>query len=212
MPLTHGLKRHLVTPASYNYHAFGFVTVSGSPEYTFANIMVYFEYPIFFYTFIYFSLFLNNYKFPNFNYLCTMKEEVKLHIYKPDLSTELALPYADGGIKAGFPSPAQDYLTESIDLNKVLIRHPETTFYAKVSGDSLTNAGICDMDLAIIDRSLECQNGDYVAAYVDGEFTLKQFKLDDANNCAWLIPANEKYDPIQITEDNHHFDIPRICQ
>ena len=131
-----------------------------------------------------------------------MKEEVKLHIYKPDLSTELALPYADGGIKAGFPSPAQDYLTESIDLNKVLIRHPETTFYAKVSGDSLTNAGICDMDLAIIDRSLECQNGDYVAAYVDGEFTLKQFKLDEANNCAWLIPANEKYDSIQITEDN----------
>ena len=131
-----------------------------------------------------------------------MKEEVKLHIYKPDLSTELELPYADGGIKAGFPSPAQDYLTESIDLNKTLIRHPETTFYAKVAGDSLTNAGICDMDLAIIDRSLECQNGDYVAAYVDGEFTLKQFKLDEANNCAWLIPANEKYDPIQITEDN----------
>jgi DNA polymerase V len=129
-------------------------------------------------------------------------EEVKLTIYLADLSTELSLPYADGGIKAGFPSPAQDYLTESIDLNKTLIRHPETTFYAKVAGDSLTNAGICDMDLAIIDRSLECQNGDYVAAYVDGEFTLKQFKLDEANNCAWLIPANEKYDPIKITEDN----------
>jgi len=93
-------------------------------------------------------------------------------------------------------------LTESIDLNKTLIRHPETTFYAKVAGDSLTNAGICDLDLAIIDRSLECQNGDYVTAYVDGEFTLKQFKLDEANNCAWLIPANEKYDPIKITEDN----------
>lgn len=93
-----------------------------------------------------------------------MKDEVKLHIYKPDLSTELELPYADGGIKAGFPSPAQDYLTESIDLNKILIRHPETTFYAKVAGDSLTDAGICDMDIAIIDKSLECQNGDYVAA------------------------------------------------
>jgi DNA polymerase V len=49
---------------------------------------------------------------------------------------------------------------------------------------------------------LECQNGDYVAAYVDGEFTLKQFKLDEANNCAWLIPANEKYDSIKVTEDN----------
>ncbi len=138
----------------------------------------------------------------NFNYFCTMKEEVKLHIYKPDLSTELELPYADGGIKAGFPSPAQDYLTESIDLNKILIRHTETTFYAKVSCDSLSDIGISDGDLAVIDRSLEAQNGDYVAAFIDGEFTLKQFKLDEANKCAWLIPANKKYSPIKVTEDN----------
>ena len=66
-----------------------------------------------------------------------MKEEVKLQIYSADLTTELNLPYVDGGIKAGFPSPAQDYLTESIDLNKTLIKHPETTFYTKVSGDTL---------------------------------------------------------------------------
>ena len=98
-------------------------------------------------------------KLPNFHYLCTMKDEVKLYIYSADLSTELELPYADGGIKAGFPSPAQDYLTESIDLNKILIRHTETTFYAKVSGDSLSDIGISDGDLAVIDRSLEAQNG-----------------------------------------------------
>ena len=73
-----------------------------------------------------------------------MNEEVKLHIFSADLSTELNLPYVDNGIKAGFPSPAQDYLTESIDLNKTLIRHSETTFYAKVSGDSLMDAGISD--------------------------------------------------------------------
>ena len=71
-----------------------------------------------------------------------MKEEVKLHIYSADLSTELNLPYADGGIKAGFPSPAQDYLTESIDLNKTLIRHSETTFFGKVSGDSMKDVGL----------------------------------------------------------------------
>ena len=141
-------------------------------------------------------------KLPNFHYLCTMNEEVKLYIYSADLSTELSLPYADGGIKAGFPSPAQDYLTESIDLNKILIRHTETTFYAKVSGDSLSDIGISDGDLAVIDRSLEAQNGDYVAAFIDGEFTLKQFRLDEANNCAWLIPANKKYSPIKVTEDN----------
>ena len=108
-----------------------------------------------------------------------MKEEVKLHIYSADLSTELNLPYADAGIKAGFPSPAQDYLTESIDLNKTLIRHSETTFYARVSGDSMKDVGISD-----------------------GDFTLKQFKMDEANHCAWLIPANPKYEPIKVTEDN----------
>ena len=131
-----------------------------------------------------------------------MKEEVKLHIYSADLSTELNLPYADGGIKAGFPSPAQDYLTESIDLNKTLVRHSETTFYAKVSGDSMKDVGIGDGDLVVIDKSLEAKSGDLVAAFLDGDFTLKQFKLDEANNCAWLIPANEKYDPIKVTEDN----------
>lgn len=131
-----------------------------------------------------------------------MNEEVKLYICSADLSTELNLPYADSGIKAGFPSPAQDYLTESIDLNKTLIRHTETTFYAKVSGDSLNDIGISDGDIVIIDKSLEAQNGDYVAAFIDGEFTLKQFKLDEANNCAWLVPANKKYNPIKVTEDN----------
>ena len=131
-----------------------------------------------------------------------MNEEVKLHIFSADLSTELNLPFVDNGIKAGFPSPAQDYLTESIDLNKTLIRHSETTFYAKVSGDSLMDAGISDGDLVIIDKSLEAKNGDYVAAFIDGEFTLKQFKLDEVNNCAWLIPANKKYQPIKVTEEN----------
>ena len=131
-----------------------------------------------------------------------MNEEVKLHIYSADLSSELDLPFVDGGIKAGFPSPAQDYITESIDLNKVLVRHTETTFYAKVSGDSMRDMGISDGDLVIIDRSIEAQSGDLVAAFLDKEFTLKQFKFDRANRCAWLIPANPKYEPIKVTEDN----------
>lgn len=131
-----------------------------------------------------------------------MKEEVRLHIYSADLSSIMEIPFVDDGIKAGFPSPAQDYLTESIDLNKELVRHSETTFYAKVSGDSLTDAGISDGDLVVIDKSLEVSNGDYVAAFIDGEFTLKQFKMDEANQCAWLIPANAKYHPIKVTEDN----------
>lgn len=129
-------------------------------------------------------------------------EDVILDFAAVDVSDSLQLPYADSGIKAGFPSPAQDYMTDSIDLNKELIRHKETTFLARVKGDSLTNADIFDEDLVIIDKSLEARDGDSVAAYVDGEFTLKQFKLDRANACEWLMPANDKYRPICVTADN----------
>ena len=93
-------------------------------------------------------------------------------------------------------------MTESIDLNKEIIRHKETTFLAKVSGNSLMEAGICDGDIIVIDKSLEVNDGDFVVAYIDGEFTLKEFRLDKANNCAWLIPHNESYSPIKVTEDN----------
>ena len=72
----------------------------------------------------------------------------------------------------------------------------------KVLMHQMKDAGINDGDLVVIDKSLEAQDGDYVAAFIDGEFTLKQFKLDEANHCAWLIPANENYSPIKVTEDN----------
>lgn len=129
-------------------------------------------------------------------------EEVKLQIYSTDTSTIVDLPFVDSGIKAGFPSPAQDYLTDSIDLNKELIRHKKTTFLARVSGTSLTDAGICDGDLIVIDKSLEVKNGDFVVAYIDGEFTLKEVRLDETNQCAWLIPHKKNYASIKVTEEN----------
>lgn len=129
-------------------------------------------------------------------------EEVKLHIYSADTTTALNIAFAEGGIKAGFPSPAQDYLTESIDLNKELIRRKETTFLARVSGTSLIETGICDGDLIVIDKSLEANNGDFVVAFIDGEFTLKEYRMDKSNNCAWLIPHNKDFKPIKVTEEN----------
>lgn len=129
-------------------------------------------------------------------------DEVKLHIYSADTSTLLDLSFVDGGIKAGFPSPAQDYLTECIDLNKELIRSKETTFLARVSGNSLIEAGICDGDIVVIDKSLEAKNGDFVVAFIDGEFTLKEFHHDEKNNCAWLIPHNKDFAPIKVTKEN----------
>ena len=129
-------------------------------------------------------------------------DEVKLHICTANTSTLLDLSFVDGGIKAGFPSPAQDYLSESIDLNKELIRRKETTFLARVSGNSLMDAGICDGDIVVIDKSLEAKNGDFVVAFIDGEFTLKEFRLDEANDCAWLIPHNKDFSPIKVTKEN----------
>lgn len=129
-------------------------------------------------------------------------EDAKLHIYSADTETAIDISFADGGIKAGFPSPAQDYLTESIDLNKQLIRRKETTFLARVSGTSLVEAGINDGDLVVIDKSLTAKNGDFVVAFIDGEFTLKEFRLDETANCAWLVPHNKDYAPIKVTEEN----------
>ena len=97
---------------------------------------------------------------------------IKLTMYSADLSSELSLPFADQGVRAGFPSPAQDYMTDSIDLNRELIRHPATTFYARASGDSMKDCGIDDGDLLVIDKALEPQDGDIVVAFIDGEFTL----------------------------------------
>ena len=104
-------------------------------------------------------------------------------------------------LHAGFPSPAADY-TERIDITRELIRHPETTFYARIEGDSMRDAGIFSGDIVVIDRSLQAADGDYVAAYIDGEFTVKEFRSDRAHNCAWLVPHNDAYQPIRVDEQN----------
>lgn len=120
---------------------------------------------------------------------------IKLTMYSADLSSELSLPFADQGVRAGFPSPAQDYMTDSIDLNRELIRHPATTFYARASGDSMKDCGIDDGDLLVIDKALEPQDGDIVVAFIDGEFTLKTVRFDDKEKCIWLVPATRNIHP-----------------
>ena len=132
-----------------------------------------------------------------------MNNDIKVDLYSSDFSSESKeVSFIDTVIKAGFPSPAQDYLSGTIDLNRELIRHKETTFLARVSGNSLHDAGICDGDIIVIDKSLEAKNGDFVVAFVDGEFTLKEFRFDEAENCAWLIPHNKAYEPIKVTQEN----------
>lgn len=123
-----------------------------------------------------------------------------LEFYTPDFSTELELPYIDAGIRAGFPSPADDFIELSIDLNKEFVKHKDTTFYARVKGDSMKNAGIFDGDLLIIDKSLEPQNNKIAICQIDGEFTVKRIKIE--KDVVWLVAENEDFKPIKVTLEN----------
>lgn len=127
-------------------------------------------------------------------------KKVTLEIFKAETNTELALPIADDGIKAGFPSPAQDFMDLAIDLNRELIKHPSSTFYGRVKGDSMIDAGIHDGDILIIDKSLEPKNGDMAVCFIDGDFTIKYIRIE--KNVIWLQPANEQYQPIKVTQEN----------
>ena len=127
-------------------------------------------------------------------------------LFKGEFNKKLDLLIAPQ-IKAGFPSPAQDYLRESLDFNRDLIKHPEATFYGRVDGDSMIDAGICDGDIAVIDRSVEPQNGDVVVGYINGEFTIKFLDLTHKKDgYIELRPANKNYQPIRIDE-NDEFEV-----
>lgn len=125
--------------------------------------------------------------------------ESKLIIYKADTLTDLELVYADAGIRAGFPSPGQDYITETIDLNRDLIKHPVATFYGRVVGDSMIEEGIEENDILVIDRALEPENGDLAVCCLDGEFTLKRIRLT-ASGEILLVPSNHRYKPIVVRQ------------
>ena len=128
---------------------------------------------------------------------------LKIHLIKGEFKEKLDLLFAPG-VKAGFPSPAGDYLHESLDFNRDLIKHPEATFYGRVDGDSMEDAGICDGDIAVIDRSLEPQNGNIVVAYINNEFTIKYLDLTHRKDgYIELRPANKKYKPIRIDESDN---------
>lgn len=121
-------------------------------------------------------------------------------ILKGEFKESLELQLAPS-IKAGFPSPAEDYLRNSLDFNRDLIKHPEATFYGRVDGDSMRDAGIDDGDIAVIDRSLEAADGDIIVAYVNEEFTIKRLDLKHKQEgYIELLPANKKYKPIRIDE------------
>ena len=123
-----------------------------------------------------------------------------LTIFSVSVDTEIELPFAEGGVSAGFPSPAADFLDTKIDLNKYLIKKESTTFIVEVEGYSMVGAGISHKDILIVDKALEPIDGKIAVCIIDGEFVLKRLKVD--KKCIWLMPENENFKPIKVTEIN----------
>lgn len=128
-----------------------------------------------------------------------IKTTPKIDFYSADTTTDLPLPLAEG-IKAGFPSPAQDYIDLAFDLNKELVKNPSSTFYGRVRGNSMVDEGINDGDILVIDKSLPPADGRKAVCYIDGEFTLKTIRI--RKDGIYLMPANPDYKPIKVTEEN----------
>lgn len=102
------------------------------------------------------------------------------------------------GVAAGFPSPADDYLERSLDLNELLVNHPDATYFLKVEGDSMVDAGIFDGDIVLVDRSLEVKSGDVVIASIYEGFTIKRLIID--GDRVRLRAENRKYKEIDVKD------------
>ncbi len=120
-------------------------------------------------------------------------------IFKTDGYTKCRVPLYLNPVAAGLPAPTEDYIEGKIDLNRHLVKHPDSTFLVRVVGDSMQDAGIHPRDLLVVDRSLEAVSGKVVIAVVDGELTVK--RLRKHRNKLWLMPENPNFQPIEIGEN-----------
>lgn len=134
----------------------------------------------------------------SFCYFCIMEKD---SIYPIDIKKMQRLPLLENLIPAGFPSPAQGFPSESIDLNKELIAHPAATFCVRVSGNSMIDCGISDGDLLIIDKSLPACDGAIAVCFIDGEFTLKTLSI--RQDGLYLKPANPDYPELKVNEESN---------
>ena len=105
-----------------------------------------------------------------------------------------------GDVKAGFPSPADDTPHEKLDLMRLVVRHPASTFYFRISGVSMDDDGFDEGDIVVVERSLEPTNNSTAVCFIDGEFTIK--KIRQEKDCLYLMPANKEYKPIKVTAEN----------
>ena len=119
-------------------------------------------------------------------------------VVRPRLETTYELPLYACPVSAGFPSPAEDYLEGTLDLNQYLVKHPAATFFVRVTGDSMIGAGIHAGDILIVDRSLEARDGKVVIAVVNGELLVKRLRMEKER--IYLASENQDYPPLVITD------------
>ncbi|HYN83671.1 MAG TPA: translesion error-prone DNA polymerase V autoproteolytic subunit [Pyrinomonadaceae bacterium] len=120
-------------------------------------------------------------------------------VYTPGRATRWSRPVFATRVPAGFPSPAEDYIEGRLDLNRHLIKHPVATFYVRVSGDSMLDAGIHPDSILVVDRAVEVDDGDIVIARLGDELCVKRLSIRDGR--LWLVPENAAYEPFEVTEE-----------
>lgn len=111
-----------------------------------------------------------------------------------------SIPEAASPVQAGFPSPADDYVENHLDLNEMIVKHPAATFYVRVEGDSMRDAGINSGDLLVVDRSLQPAHGKIVVAVINGEFTVKRIRVDSKG--VSLMPENANYPVLPVAAES----------
>ena len=128
-----------------------------------------------------------------------MKKE-KLTFLKPENENNIGQWLVEQGISAGFPSPADDFKEIRISLDKELVKNKEATFYARVSGNSMEDAGLSDGDLIVIDRSLNPESNKIAVCFIGGDFTVKRIIKKEGK--LYLNPENKNYKKIIIGEED----------
>ncbi len=109
------------------------------------------------------------------------------------------LPLFQSKVEAGFPSPADDYIEATLDLNDHIVKNPAATFFARATGESMTGAGIFPDDILVVDRSLKPKNGSIIIAVIDGELTVKRLSMYQGR--VELLSENPRYKPIVISDE-----------
>jgi DNA polymerase V len=127
-----------------------------------------------------------------------------IEILKPERLLAYNIPFFLESVSAGFPSPADDYMEGKLDLNELLVKNPPATFFVRVTGDSMTGAGIHSGDILVVDKSIDPKNSSIIIAVINGELMVKRLVYKGCE--LWLYPENPNYKPVKVT-DGMDFDV-----